>query len=108
MSGDPLNGINGNPTTNWQPTYHDQEYPISVYIDLGTEMDISKVYLYDSFGSGNITISAGTPGNWTPLYTELLDQYMTWRGRTVNVNTRYIRVTHLDGANMNEIILYAK
>jgi hypothetical protein len=108
ISGDPFMGNAGNPVTNWRPSTKASDYPVSAYLDLGYERNISQLYLYDATGIGDISLSYGSPDNWTVFYTESLDQYLSWRCKITNIKTRYIRITLYNTANMNELIIYEK
>src|SRR5690606_11360253 len=92
LAGDPANGAGGAPATNWHPGFGNTPYPCSAYIDLGQVYDLTEIYLYDTSGIADMTISAGNPGNWTPLFTDDLHQYLMWSGHNVNVQTRYVHV----------------
>ncbi len=108
LSGDPLMGNNANPVTSWSPGFS-ATYPRSSYIDLGQEYDVSKIYLRDYSSSGNVTISAGEPGNWTSVFDDDLGRYKVWSGHVVNQKTRYIRVTLFSpSSTFSELILYVK
>ncbi len=108
LSGDPLMGNDTDPLTSWAPGFS-ATYPRSSYIDLGQEYDVSKIYLRDRSSSGNVTISAGEPGNWTPVFDDDLGRYKVWSGHVVNQKTRYIRVTlFAPTSSFSELILYVK
>ena len=83
-SGDPAQGTAGAPGTVWEPTV----YPGSAYIDLGALTNLTSVYLRDVNNVGNFTVSAGTPGNWTPLFTDDCGSYLSWKHHAVGVTTR--------------------
>ncbi|MBO9610840.1 MAG: hypothetical protein J7639_33120, partial [Paenibacillaceae bacterium] len=105
-AGDPKAGSGGAPTTTFFPGWSGS-YPASAYIDLGQNYDLTDVYLYDYNDIANMTISAGSPSNWTPLFTDGLANYKYWSGHAVSVTTRYVRVTMSSGsATVAEIVLY--
>ncbi len=107
IAGDPANSTGGSPTTNWQPGYGSSTYPCSAYIDLGTTFDLTGIYLRDTNNSSNLTISVGSPGNWTVLFTDTLPTYETWREHLVSEQTQYVRVTKASSnSNMTEIVMY--
>ncbi|WP_135554709.1 fibronectin type III domain-containing protein [Paenibacillus cymbidii] len=97
-------------TNQWNPGYDNSDYPLYAYIDLGQLYDLSDIYLYDTYASGNVSFYSGSPGNWsaTPLFTDPLSGYMSWNGHVLtNVTTRYVRVQlHVQAAAMAEIVLY--
>jgi len=102
-AGDPAFGPGGAPSTVWSAT----TYPASAYIDLGQSYDISQIYLYDVDQIGNMTISAGSPGNWTPLFVDAGNGYMSWNAHATPVSTRYLRYTLSSAtARASEIVVY--
>ena len=109
LSGDVDKCIGGEPLTYWQPSTSYSDYPLSVYIDLGQEYEISKIYLWDRNKTGDFTISTGTPDNWTELFTDKLNKYYKWSGHVVNISTRYIRLTAESyNSRIGEIIIYVR
>ena len=107
--GNPLMGDDLDADENWSTPGNTSGYPYSCYIDLGQNYDLSHIYLFDKYGSGNLEISAGSPGNWTPLFIDGCKRYNGWNPHVVNVNSRYIRITKLEpSANISEIMIYTK
>ncbi|WP_372633154.1 fibronectin type III domain-containing protein [Cohnella sp.] len=107
LAGDPANGSGGAPATSWQAGWNTSLYPVHAYIDLGQNYNLSSIYLRDTYDVANITISAGSPGSWTTLFTDPLTGWMTWNAHPVSVTTRYVRVTlSAPNVNMTEIVLY--
>ncbi|RXZ79716.1 hypothetical protein EBB07_21950 [Paenibacillaceae bacterium] len=106
-AGDPKNGTGGAATSTWFPGWGAGDYPASAYIDLGQPYRLSDIYLYDVNDIGSVVISTGSPGSWTVLFTDPLNDYMTWKGHAVNVTTQYLRVTRTGpSSNVGEIVLY--
>jgi hypothetical protein len=56
----------------------------------------------------NLDISVGEPGNWQYLFTEDCDRYKTWKLHSVDVASRYIRLSMNESvyAAVNEIVVY--
>ena len=105
--GDPNTGTGGSPTNIWFPSWNASDYPASAYLDFGQFQPVSKVFLYDSNGVGNVTVSTGFPGHWQPVFQDDLRNYGTWNAHLVNLRTRYLRVTRADtGGNIAEIAVY--
>ncbi len=100
----------GAPTTVWRTsTDGNVSYPAHAYIDLGEETDLTKFYIRDMDSKGDITISVGEPGDWTPLFSDHLESYNLWKGVVENVRTRYVRVTlESSESNISELVLYKK
>ncbi|GAA3400551.1 fibronectin type III domain-containing protein [Paenibacillus hodogayensis] len=107
QAGTPKDGDAGNMTTAWQPGWGGGIYPASASIDLGRTYDLTEVLLFDSFDNGNVEISYGSPGSWSKLFDYTTNQYFKWYGHSVNVATRYVRVTMSSHqALIGEIVLY--
>jgi len=102
ISGNPAQGTGGGPTTVWEPATN----PGSAYIDLGASTNLTAIYLRDVNNVGNFTVSAGSPGNWTPLFTDDCGTYLNWKQHNVSVTTRYLRFTRDGGANVSEVVIY--
>ena len=107
---DPGNGAPGTaPSSDWVATmgFNAIAYPASAFIDLGVEHQISKICLYDSTGSGDLVVSRGVPFSWTPVLTEPLTGYNSWKTHNVNFSTRYLRFTFASAnGRMPEVVLY--
>lgn len=109
LAGDPANGSGGVPVTSWTvPNGRGNwYYPASAFIDLGATYNITSVSLRDVNNIGDVTISKGTPFNWTPVFTQSLSQYNAWRVTpTTNFQSRYVRITLASAASLtSEIVL---
>ncbi len=109
ISGDPRGGTGGAPTNNWQPGWNNALLPAYAYIDLGSNYDVTDIYLRDGPGNSDVTIYAGSPGSWTSLFTDPLTQYLQWNAHPVSVTTRYIRVGMVTTTtNFSEIVIYGE
>lgn len=107
LSGDPLNGDNFYPQTGWTTSYG-STYPLAAYIDLGQEIDVQHVFIFDLNGIGDLIIEYGEPGNWNYLFTDPLDKYKKWKRHDVNVSTRFIRVVKTQAnPKFTEIVIYS-
>lgn len=95
LAGDPLNGTGGVPVSKWVTGSGNSTlyYPASAVIDLGAIYNLTNIYFYDGSGSGLLTVEQGTPFHWTSLFTDNQNQTNTWVGKTVSIQTRYLRVT---------------
>ena len=108
LSADPYMREKGEPVTIWSPGYS-VSYPVSAYIDLGEEKEVAMVYLRDLNATGEVTVSVGEPGNWTPVFVEDLCRYKKWSGHTVDQSSRYVRFTkHSPNANFSEVVIYVR
>ncbi len=85
-------------------------YPVHAYIDLGESYHVTIIYIYDGGGSGDVTFSSGSPGNWTTdLFTYANDQFNQWVNFSVDTTTRYLRITgavHDALGSTTEICIY--
>ena len=98
----------GKPSTAWKiNSKHNKKYPFSIYLDLGKPKPLSKLWLFDTHGKGDVEISCGEPGTWQKLATYDCGSYMKWQGIPLDVVTRYVRLTRKSpGATFTEIAVY--
>jgi hypothetical protein len=108
LAGDPYMGIGGEPVSMWSPGFS-ADYPVHAYIDLGSEQNIEVIYLRDLNGTGDLSISLGSPGNWTEVASDDCMRYKIWSNHVIKQNSRYVRLTKYEpSANFSEIVLYVK
>lgn len=111
VAGDPRDSTAGQPTQAWLTGGH-SEMPANAYIDLGQEVDLTDVYLFDIHGNDTTrndewVVSVGSPGSWTIVANEPSDAYQTWKRHTVSVRTRYVRLTNrVAYVRIGEVVLY--
>lgn len=101
--------MNQHPTSlSWKPYYNINFSPYHVYLDLGQEYVITKVYVHDMNNVANLVFSYGTPDSWNDWFTEPCNGYVHWKPHVTNVTTRYIRISEYNtiSAYANEIALY--
>ncbi|PTY36527.1 hypothetical protein BGP77_04315 [Saccharospirillum sp. MSK14-1] len=104
-AGDPRNGNGQDVVSNFVSNRGDQA--ISALIDLGQPHSLNDICFYDRNGHSDMRIETGAEGNWTVAVSDALDTYRQWRCQSVNVSSRYIKVTLDNGlASMPEIVLY--
>lgn len=102
--GDPPSG---QPTTAWKIAGA-VEYPVSVVLDLGKEIPVSNLWLFDTNNKGKMSIETGAPDAWELLADYGCDAYQQWKTFPVGRETRYLRINLLDaGAIFTEIALDA-
>lgn len=108
LAGDPAHGKGGTPVLSWQPGWTKWYYPAHAIIDLGAVYQLSRIYVYDGEGTGHISLAAGEPFAWQPLFTDGLPNYQQWNEHATPVRTRYLEVTLGDvGMKMPELVVYA-
>jgi hypothetical protein len=98
----------GAPTTVWEvDSRHWDQFPVSAYLDLGDEKRLASLWLFDTHGKGDVVISSGRPGHWEHVATYDCAAYMKWVEISLDVTTRYLRLTRMTpGANFSEIAVY--
>ncbi|XXT25376.1 hypothetical protein WME94_27995 [Sorangium sp. So ce429] len=113
IAGDPRDGAAGQPTRGWA-TGRATDMPANATIDLGAEVDLTDVYLFDTNGN-NVTrddewvVSVGAPGSWTVVANESSDRYLAWKRHAVSARTRYVRITNqVPFMGMTEVVLYGR
>lgn len=113
IAGNPRDGTAGQPTQGWDTGGHG-DLPASAYIDLGEEVDLTDIYIFDTNGN-NVTrddewvMSVGTPGNWAEVANETCDRYLTWKRHQVTARTRYVRLTNnVAYTGIGEVVLYGE
>ncbi len=79
----------------------------SAHIDLGSPRNLSKLWIYDTNNKGEVVVSVGEPGAWVEHATYDCGKYKAWVPITMDVATRYVRLTRKEpGAVFTEIALY--
>ncbi len=84
-------GMTKTPLTTWQTTED-----TSFYIDLGRLESVRSVYLLVKFGSANVTVYTGSPGNWNSIQTLRIPgsgsfTYYRWSQFNINSDTQYVQ-----------------
>lgn len=74
------NLFDGNTQTGWFPGWNSADYPVQFSVDLGKETNISKIRIFDGFGSPNLTVFSGA----TVFVNTPLNSFMSWREFAVN------------------------
>jgi hypothetical protein len=96
-------------TEGWIPSYNTAAYPLSFYVDLGNTYNLDTFYIFDGNGYGSISIATGTPGNWTQVLTDTLQNYEHWNQHVLNATSRFFRITYdqyNDVKGVREIVIY--
>lgn len=107
LAGNPKAGTGGTPTRYWQLGNDSTYMPASAVIDLGTNYALTDIYLFDSNGSGAVTVSTGTPFAWTQNFVDNMGGYNVWNAHPVSATTRYIQIVLSNTSiNLPEILVY--
>ncbi len=83
----------GKPATAWKiPHPLSKQFPHAVVVDLGEELPLATLWLYDTFNAGDVSVQTGRPDAWQDLAVLKTDQYQSWRSLPVDRATRYLRL----------------
>ena len=99
----------GEPVTGWkvEPQHH-TDFPFQATVDLGKEVPLATLWIYDSNNTGDVVIHAGKPGAWQVVGTYDCKRYKSWAAVPLNVATRYLMLELKSaGALFNEVVLDA-
>ena len=105
-AGDPPSG---EPATGWKiSSQHNKEFPFQATIDLGKEVSLATLWIYDMNNSGDVVIHTGKPGAWQVMATYDCKRYKSWAVVPLNLTTRYLML-ELKSASaiFHEIVLDA-
>jgi len=105
LIGDPPSG---QPESTWKiNSQFWKTFPYSAHIDLGTERDLSHLWIFDTYNNGELVVSVGKPGDWRKVLNHETRTYMRWTKLTLDVTTRYLRITRMKPSCIfSEISLY--
>ncbi|MCI5082309.1 MAG: acetylxylan esterase [Saprospiraceae bacterium] len=104
---DPLSGNGGQPLNDWFAGWNSSLYPIFAYLDFGQEIELQHLFLYDLNGMADFRVWYGSPGNWSLLLSDPLNNYQLWNAHNINVSTRYLRFSMSNpNAHVGELVLY--
>ncbi|MCX7817673.1 MAG: hypothetical protein N2652_00405 [Kiritimatiellae bacterium] len=96
------------PLRGWTvPTGARAKFPVAVEIDLGEVRPLSKLWLFDAEGTGDLIVAIGEPGGWRPVATNGCRAYRQWVAVPLDAETRFLRLVRTSpGANVREIAVY--
>jgi len=103
--GDPGSGKGLRPTHPFFPGWTAWQYPLHVVIDLKTDVQISRVFLYNETGESPLVLQTGIPKAWKD-YPITLNGYREWKSFPIGESTRYLRITLLKPSSLPELALY--
>lgn len=112
---DPLNGKMGSPKTNPHPKsggmmYFKPGIGSQIVLDLGTQYQISSIFIYDNANSGDsVSVYSGSPVEWTAHATFTANNSMFgggWKRLDIQSSTRFVMVQFAGPANITEMVLY--
>lgn len=98
----------GKPTQHWRVGGQDNgKFPLHLTIDLGSQRNVSDLWLYDTNAKGDVVISTGKPDAWIEKTTYDCGTYNAWARITIDTPTRYLRLSRMSpNANFSEIAIY--
>ena len=83
----------GKPTTTWKiNSVHNKQFPFSATIDLGKEVPLATLWLFDTHNHGEVAVSTGEPEKWQEASVIETRTYMQWRSHTLDRATRYLKI----------------
>jgi len=81
--------------------------PYSAYIDFGQEKNLSNLWIFDTYNSGELVLSTGKPGDWQKVLAHETRVYKKWEKVPLDVATRYLRLSRTKPSCIfSEIALY--
>ncbi len=92
-AGDPASSPGGNPQNAWIPSFDIADYPAIGYIELESQVQLTRIFLRDVNGSGAFKIYSGTsPSSMdtVPLIIDSLGGFGVWNEHSLEVNTKYL------------------
>ncbi|AKF86985.1 hypothetical protein MFUL124B02_36160 [Myxococcus fulvus 124B02] len=107
LIGDPRAGSTFKPATTWgNVVYNENQYPMGFVIDLGQLYDVTEVGVFDTYDSGTVYFSVGTPGAWSTPLSLTTNGWEQWKWLTVGQRTRYLHFARSMYGASNEIVVY--
>lgn len=106
--------FDGNTATHWFPGWAAQaQYPAVVMLDLGREMELTQIRVYDGYGSPLLRFAAASAIEQPPVeFLALpLAQFEAWSQHSVSQRLRYLYISLSEAQSdkqLGEIELYAK
>jgi len=88
--------FDGNTSTFWFPGWPSvATYPAVVMLDLGKEMKLVKIRVYDGAGISKLTFSSSATATGVPLefFSLSLDRFQQWTEHTVDHTQRFLFIT---------------
>jgi dolichyl-phosphate-mannose--protein O-mannosyl transferase len=77
------------PVSDWQSTQQ-----TSFYVNLGSSQQVQNVYFWVKSGNASVSVSSGTPGNWSYIGQLALQprgtDYSVYQSLSLNVKTQYL------------------
>ncbi len=88
--GDPPAGA---PATPWRVApQHNARFPFSCVLDLGAEVPLASLWLFDTHNVGDVAVQAGAPDAWRDVAVLRTDAYLQWRRIPLDLEARCLRV----------------
>ena len=99
----------GKPETGWKiGSQHNGAFPFSATVDLGRDVPLATLWIYDTNSKGDVKIEVGGPDAWREVATYDCGKYQAWAGIPIEAESRQVRLTLLSpGAIFTEIALDA-
>lgn len=83
----------GKPEKGWQvESRHNAEFPFACTLDLGADVPLATLWIFDTYNIGDLVVQAGAPEAWQDVATLQTQTYMQWRSVPLDRSTRYLRL----------------
>jgi len=99
----------GEALTPWKiPSQFNKEFPFQAIVDLGKDLPLATLWIYDANNSGDVKIHVGKPGAWRFVSTYDCKRYKSWAAVSLDATSRYVMLElQSPGAIFHEIALDA-
>ncbi len=93
------------PTTLYYPGWKTYPWsPTALYIDLGEMRCLRRIQWFDAHDQGTVSLTVGSPGNWQPLTSLDMSQFLVWRSVEISPTlSRYVRLEFTNSPSIGEI-----
>ena len=79
----------GKPETGWKiGSQHNGAFPVSATVDLGRDVPLATLWIYDTNSKGDVKIEVGGPDAWREVATYDCGKYQAWAGIPIEAESR--------------------
>lgn len=109
-AGDPTISPGGNPNQPWLPSFDAMDYPAYGYIELESQVLLTRIFLRDINGSGAFKIFSGTSPtvmDTIPLIIDSLGGFGVWNEHPIEITTKYLFFEmETPSSRVGEVLIY--
>lgn len=81
----------GKPETGWKiGSQHNGAFPFSATVDLGRDVPLATLWIYDTNSKGDVKIEVGGPDAWREVATYDCGKYQAWAGIPIEAESRQV------------------